>query len=73
MAAKFDRLKQGTRTVAELFRELECLTQQMVETPSNYDLKRRFMSALNRETAIEVTCLGYNPETRLMAELLQVA
>src|SRR6266478_8171152 len=30
-AAKFDRISQGSRTVAELYRELERLTQQMVE------------------------------------------
>jgi hypothetical protein len=72
-AAKFDSLKQGTRTVAELYRELERLTQQMVEPPSEYDLKRRFMNALKRETATEVTRLGYSLETRLMAELLQAA
>jgi hypothetical protein len=72
-AAKFDKLKQGSRTVAELYRELERLVQHMVETPSSYDLKRRFMGALNRETAVEVTRLGMNPETRTMNELLQVA
>jgi len=43
-AVKFDRLKQGTHMVAELKR----LTQQMVEIPSNYDLKCRFMSVLNK-------------------------
>ncbi len=72
-AVKFDRLRQSNCTVAELFRELECLTQQMVETPSSYDLKCRFMNALNREMAMEVTCLGYNPENHTMAELLQAA
>ena len=70
-AAKFDRLKQGSHTVAELYRELERLTQQMVEIPSNYDLKHRFMSALNRETAMEVTRIGFNPETSTLAELLK--
>jgi hypothetical protein len=33
-AAKFDKLKQGSRTVAELYRELECLAQQMVDVMS---------------------------------------
>src|SRR6266704_1744617 len=72
-AVKFDRLRQSNHTVAELFRELKCLTQQMVETPSSYDLKCRFMNALNQETAMEVTHLGYNPENHTMAELLQAA
>src|SRR6201995_2932178 len=72
-AAKFDRLKQGSRTVVELFRELERISMQMVETPSSYDSKCRFMSALNRETAIEVTRMGFTPETRAREELLQAA
>jgi len=72
-AAKFDRLKQGSHMVTELYRELERLTQQMVEIPSNYDLKHRFMSALNRETAMEVTRIGFNPETSMSVELLKTA
>ena len=38
-ASKFDRLRQKNRTVAELFRGLERLSQQMVETASDCDLK----------------------------------
>ena len=45
----------------------------MVEMPSDYDFKRRFMGALNRETAMEVTRIGFNPETSTMAELLRTA
>ena len=72
-AVKFDRLKQGSHMVPELYRELKRLTQQMVEIPSNYDLKHRFMSVLNRETAMEVTHIGFNLETSTLAELLKTA
>ena len=37
-ATKFDRLEQGSRTVMELHKDLERLSQQMVQTPTEYDM-----------------------------------
>ncbi|KIL56052.1 hypothetical protein M378DRAFT_182068 [Amanita muscaria Koide BX008] len=42
-ASKFDRISQGGRTVPELFRELERLSHQMIQPPSEYDFKCRFV------------------------------
>jgi hypothetical protein len=72
-ASKFDRLSQGGRTVAELFRELERLSQQMIQTPSDYDFRRRFVTALNNETATAITRFGFTPENNTMEELLRAA
>src|SRR6266850_1061393 len=38
-ASKSDRITQGGRSINELFRELERLSQQMVQPPSEYDFK----------------------------------
>ena len=72
-ASKFDRYSQGGRTVAELFRELERLSQQMVQPPSDYDFKRRFVNALNSEIATAITRFGFNPENNSTKELLKAA
>ena len=42
----------------------------MIQPPSDYDFKRRFVNALNAETATEITRLGFNPENSSIEELL---
>src|SRR6266550_3582311 len=44
-ALKFDSLQQKNRMVTELRRDLEYLGMQMVEAPTDYAMKRRFMDA----------------------------
>jgi hypothetical protein len=46
-ASKFERIIQKDRSVMELKRELEQLSKQMVQPPSNYHMARRFLLALN--------------------------
>ena len=61
-AAKYDRLTQQDRTVTNLRKELEGLTMQMVEVPTEYDMSRQFMKALKPEIASAVARYGVNPE-----------
>ena len=72
-ALKFDKISQGGRSVNELLRELEHLSLLMIQAPSDYDFKHRFVNALNSKIAAEVTRFGVNPENNSMEELLEVA
>ena len=61
-ASKFDRLEQGNRTVMELRKDLERLSQLMVQPPTEYDMSRRFVDALHEDIAAAVVKYGLNPE-----------
>ncbi len=61
-ATKFDRLEQGNRTVTELRKDLERLSQLMVQPPTEYDMSRRFVDALHEDIAAAVVKYGLNPE-----------
>ena len=72
-ALKFDSLQQKSRTVAELRRDLEYLGMQMVEVPTDYAMKRRFMDALKPEISNEVITRGNNPENSELNTLVAAA
>ena len=46
----------------ELKRELEWLSKQMVQSPSDYHMARRFLLALNIEIQSAVIRFGFNPD-----------
>ena len=72
-ALKFDSLQQKNRTVTELRRDLEYLGMQMVEAPTDYAMKRRFMDALKPEISNEVITRGNNPEKSDLDTLVAAA
>jgi hypothetical protein len=45
----------------------------MIQPPSEYGFKRRFVNALSDDLATEITRLGYNPENNSIEELLMNA
>ncbi len=72
-AVRFDRLKQKNKTVADLKKELERLSQLMIQRPSEYDMKRRFLDALKPEISGAVLCFGLNPESTDLEILFEKA
>jgi hypothetical protein len=72
-AIRFDRLNQRDRTVTELKKDLERLSQQMIETPTAYDMARRFLQALRPSIASSVIRYGYNPERSDLDTIFEVA
>jgi hypothetical protein len=70
-ASKFERIIQKDRSVMELKRELEWLSKQMVQPPSDYHMARRFLLALNIE--ILVIRFGFNPENHDLETIYEVA
>ena len=61
-ASWFERIVQKDRTVMELKRELERLSKQMVQPPSDYHMARRFLLALNIKIQSAVIKFRFNPE-----------
>ncbi|KAF8693079.1 hypothetical protein AX14_002337 [Amanita brunnescens Koide BX004] len=72
-ATRFDRLSQKQRTVTELKKDLERLSQQMIQTPSDYDMSRRFLNALKPEIAGTVVRYGINSENSDMEAIFEMA
>ncbi|KAF8703041.1 hypothetical protein AX14_014253 [Amanita brunnescens Koide BX004] len=72
-ATRFDRLTQKNRTVTELKKDLERLSQQMIQTPSDYDMSRRFLNALKPEISGTVVRYGINSENSDIDALFEMA
>ena len=70
---KFDCLSQKGQSVTELKKDLERLSQQMIQTPSDYDMARRFLSALKPEISTKVVRHGYNPENSNLNAIFEAA
>jgi hypothetical protein len=61
-ASKFKRVFQKDKSVMELKRELEQLSKQMVQPPSDYHIARRFLLVLDIDIQSAVIRFGFNPE-----------
>jgi hypothetical protein len=72
-APKFERIIQKDRSVMELKRELERLSKQMVQPPSDYHMARRFLLALNIEIQSTVIRFGFNPENHDLETIYKAA
>ncbi|KAK2459302.1 hypothetical protein APHAL10511_008641 [Amanita phalloides] len=70
---KFDCLLQKGWSVTELKKDLEHLSQQMIQTPSEYDMARRFVNALKPEIATKVIRHSYNPENSNLNAIFEAA
>lgn len=57
----------------ELRRELECLSKQMVQPPSDYHMAWRFLLALNIEIQSTVIRFGFNPENHDLEAIYEAA
>ncbi|KAF8697705.1 hypothetical protein AX14_001294 [Amanita brunnescens Koide BX004] len=72
-AIRFNRISQANRTVTELKKDLERLSQLMIETPSDYDMGRRFLNALKPEIASMVVQHGINSKNSNLEAIFEVA
>ena len=72
-ATHFDRLTQTTRMVTELKKDLERLSQQMIEPPTEYDMAHRFLNALRPEIAGAVVRYGINSESSNLDMIFEIA
>jgi hypothetical protein len=72
-ALKFERISQKDKSVMELKRELERLSKQMVQPPSNYHIARRFLLALKIEIQTVVIRFGFNPENHDLEMIYEAA
>ena len=72
-ATCFDHLTQKNRMVTELKKDLEQLSQQMIQMPSDYDMSCRFLNALRPEISRTVICYGVNSENSNMEAIFEMA
>lgn len=72
-ATRFDRLSQKQRTVMELKKDLEQLSQQMIQMPSDYNMSRQFLNALKPEIAGTVVRYGINSKNSDMDAIFKMA
>ena len=73
VASKFENISQGSHDVQSLVDELRDLANRMVERPSDYQLKRRFLQALQPNITKWVVRTGNSPENVDMATLVNIA
>jgi hypothetical protein len=72
-AQKFENVTQGSRDTQALIEELRKYAARMVEPPSEYQMKRRFMFAMRKDISSWVISMGHNPETSTLQELMETA
>jgi hypothetical protein len=72
-AQRFENVTQGSKDTQALMEELRKYAARMVEAPSQYTMKRRFMYALRKDISAWVISVGHNPETSTMEELMEAA
>jgi hypothetical protein len=72
-ADKFDALVQGNSTVIEYYNSFRETAQRMVELPSNYDAKRKFMSGLNTALSVKIMEYGITPEISSLEDIVSMA
>jgi hypothetical protein len=72
-ASRFDQLRQNARTVTELKKELERLSHQMIQPPSEYNMACRFLNALKSEIAGAVVRRGINSENNDLDAIFETA
>lgn len=59
--------------VTELKKDLEWLSQQMIQTLSDYDMARRFLNALKPEISGMVVHYGINSENSELEAIFNMA
>ncbi|KDQ09394.1 hypothetical protein BOTBODRAFT_179097 [Botryobasidium botryosum FD-172 SS1] len=69
-AKSFGPVKQNGRRVQELYNELEKFARRMVERPSDYEFRRRFMDGLDNHISVAMIRLGTTVEKSTLAEIL---
>jgi hypothetical protein len=72
-AARFERVTQKDKSVTELKRSLEQLSQQMVQPPSDYHMHRRFLLALNIDIQSAMIKFGISPENHKLEDIFKIA
>ena len=72
-ATRFDKIFQKDKFIMELRRELEWLSKQMVQPPSEYHMARRFLLALNIDIQSAVIRFGFNPENHDLDTIYEAA
>jgi hypothetical protein len=72
-AQKFENVTQGSRDTQALMEELRKYAARMVEPPSDYQMKRRFMYAMRKDISSWVISMGHNPERSTLRELIETA
>jgi hypothetical protein len=70
---RFNRLLQKQRTVTELKKDLEQLSQQMIQALSDYDMSQWFLNALKPEISGTVVCYGVNSENSDLDTIFKMA
>ena len=73
VADKFENLTQGSHDIETLIDDLRRYTSRMKESPTPYQLKRRFLQALCSDIAKWVISLGITLETHSLDELVSIA
>lgn len=56
-ANSFDAVKQNGKQVLEMYNELEKFARQMVEHPTDYAFRRRFMDGLDNHISVAMICV----------------
>jgi hypothetical protein len=59
--------------VTELKKDLECLSEQMIQTPSNYDMSRWFLNVLKPEISGTVVRYSINSENSNLETIFKMA
>jgi len=72
-AVQFDQFTQSKRGVMEYYNMLRSYAQRMVEKPSSYDFRRRFLNGLSYGIRHRVLDYGLAPETAEVDSILQLA
>ena len=70
---EFNAVRQGNGTVQDLLIKLDKLTARMVEPPSGYMLRARFIEALREPLKWEVLRQGHSAKFSKMSELVLAA
>jgi hypothetical protein len=72
-ANRYYAVYQGNRSVMEVHHVLLKYETRMVQAPSAYDKRRRFISALRQSVRTRLLELGYSPELNSYSKLLDIA
>lgn len=72
-ANKFEQMTQGGRDVQSLLEDLRSESHRMVERPTDYAFRKRFLEALKPEVARHVILQGNNAESSDLMTLVHAA
>jgi hypothetical protein len=70
---KFDQLRQDKTGVVGLYSKLMTVTSQMIEVPSAYDMRQRFLIGLILSIRTKILRCGFSAENSTLADMLQCA